>query len=163
MTGRERGSAASLGAVFDHVAHAAPRITDLLPLYRDVLGGTFLGGEADSEHGYRFVQLQLAEGTKIELLEPLESSTFLDGFLQRHPAGGLHHVTFRVPDLDRAIAAAAAFGYQVFGVDRRRPDWKEAFLHPRVAHGALLQLAEAPPGDTWIVPGQTLDDILAAG
>lgn len=134
------------GATFDHVAHAASSIRELLPLYRDVLGGRFLFGASHPAAGYRAVQLGYAGDTKIELIEALPGSTFLDGFLRRNPRGGLHHVTYRVPDLDAAVDAARRAGYEVFGINRENPRWQEAFVHPRCAHGALVQFAQSVPG-----------------
>lgn len=148
------------GAKFDHVAHAAPRIRDLLPLYQGVLGGSFLHGLRNEALGYTTLQLGFADGTKIELMEPTAGSAFLDSFLARNPNGGMHHITYRVPDIDAAVAAAEAQGYDVFGVSRTLPDWWEAFVHPRSAHGVLLQLAQSPP--TWppVVPGVTIETLI---
>jgi methylmalonyl-CoA/ethylmalonyl-CoA epimerase len=131
------------GARFDHVAHAARKIADLLPLYRDTLGGRFTTGADSAELGFRTVHITYRDGSKIELLEPLSGSKFLDGFFARHPNGGLHHVTFRVDDLDLAIAAATAAGLEVFGLSRVKPKWHEFFMHPRVAGGVLVQIAQA--------------------
>ncbi len=138
---RALGGAAS----FDHVAHALPSIRSALPIYRDVLGGELVH-VADSPTGFRAVQVAFGGGTKIELIEPVPGSTFLDRFLARNPTGGLHHVTFRVADVAAAAEAAERAGFTVFGLNLERPEWKEAFVHPRVAHGALVQFAEIAPG-----------------
>lgn len=148
------------GAKFDHVAHAAPRIRDLLGLYQGVLGGEFLHGATNEELGYTTLQLGFAGGTKIELLEPTPGSPFLDRFLERNPAGGMHHITYRVPDIDAAVAAAEREGYAVFGVSRALPQWWEAFVHPRSAHGVLLQLAQSPPEWPPVVPGVTIETLI---
>ncbi|TMR05679.1 hypothetical protein ETD86_52985 [Nonomuraea turkmeniaca] len=72
-----------LEATFDHTAVAAPRIRDLLPIYRDLLGGRHLGGGGDNRAaGYRTLQLSYANGSKAELMEPLTGSTFFDSFFQ---------------------------------------------------------------------------------
>ena len=81
-------------------------------------------------------------------------------FLARNPDGGMHHVTYRVPDIDAAVAAARANGYEVFGVSRALPQWWEAFVHPREAHGVLLQLAQSPPGWPPVVPGVTIETLI---
>lgn len=149
------------GATFDHVAHAGASIRELLPLYRDVLGGRFIFGALQPATGYRAVQLGYAADTKIELIDPLPGSTFLDGFLRRNPRGGLHHVTYRVPDLDAAVGAALRAGYEVFGLSRENPSWQEAFVHPRQAHGTLVQFAQSVPG--WppeLAPDVSLDAFL---
>lgn len=151
---------AGLGAVLDHPAVAARRIRDLLPLYRDLLGGVFHLGGDNLRVGYRGIQLRYPDGTRIELLEPLAGSTFLDSFFRRSPAGGLHHVTFRVPSLRTALAALADRGYGVTGQYEDEAYWQEVFIHPREAFGTLVQLAQAGPG-YGPPPGLTLDDVLA--
>lgn len=156
------GTAALAGARFDHVAHAARRIAELLPLYRDVLGGRFESGAPNLQLGYRTLHLGYADGSKIELMEPLPGSRFLDSFFARNPLGGLHHVTFRVASLDATLAAARAAGLEPFGVSRALDGWHEAFLHPRVAHGTLLQVAEA--ADDFPPPATvSLECFLAGG
>jgi methylmalonyl-CoA/ethylmalonyl-CoA epimerase len=145
-TAAQHAVAVAGAAVFDHVAHAAPRVRDLLPLYRDVLGGVLVHGADHARLGYRVVHLAFAGGTKIELLEPLPGSAFFDRFFEKNPTGGLHHVTFRVPDLAAAVAEAQRAGFELFGVSDERPEWKEAFIHPRVASGTLVQFAEVAPG-----------------
>jgi methylmalonyl-CoA/ethylmalonyl-CoA epimerase len=157
----DRGAVAGGGAIFDHVAHAAPRIRDLLPLYRDALGGVLFHGSEHAQLGYRVALLRYADGTKLELLEPLPGSPFLDRFLERNPNGGLHHVTFRVPDLPAAVAAARRAGFEVFGVSDERPEWREAFIHPRLAHGTLVQLAEVAPGFPDRMPEAVVEAMLA--
>jgi methylmalonyl-CoA/ethylmalonyl-CoA epimerase len=153
-------AALPLGAVFDHVAMAARRIRDLLPLYQDVLGGQFYLGGDNVAVGYRGIQLRFADGGKIELLEPLAGSAFLDSFFRRSPLGGLHHVTFTVPSLASALAVLRESGFSVHGESRADPTWQEVFIHPRQAHGALVQLAQPGPGHGPAV-GLTLDDVLA--
>jgi methylmalonyl-CoA/ethylmalonyl-CoA epimerase len=149
-----------LGAVLDHTALAAPRIRDLLPLYRDLLGGEFHDGGDNTRVGYRAVQLRYRDGTKTELMEPLGGSTFFDSFFRRNPQGGVHHLTFLVPSLPEALAAARAAGYSPVGEHLDDDYWQETFLHPREANGTLVQLARKGPAYA-LVPGLTLDDVLA--
>ncbi|MFC4009204.1 VOC family protein [Nonomuraea purpurea] len=147
---------------FDHTAVAAPRIRDLLPLYRDLLGGTHRGGGGDNRTaGYRTLQLTYANGGRVELMEPLADSTFFDSFFElTRGRGGVHHLNFHVDDLDAAVAALTARGYRLHGLNRSNPRWREVFLHPKEAHGVLVQLAQPGPRE----PGErrpTLEEVLA--
>jgi len=148
------------GGRFDHVAHAAPTIRELLPLYAGQLGGRPLYGGENVRVGYRGTMLGFADGSQIELLEPLPGSTFLDSFFARNPAGGLHHVTFRVDDLRAAVASARAAGLEIVGEYLDDPDWLEAFVHPRAANGTVVQLLQASPHLPAKMPGVTFDDLL---
>jgi methylmalonyl-CoA/ethylmalonyl-CoA epimerase len=147
-----------IDATFDHVAMAVPRIVDALPLYRDLLGGEFHSGGDNVRVGYRAIQLRCSGG-KVEILEPLAGSAFLDSFLAKHPAGGLHHVTYLVPDLRHAIDATERAGYTVHGEYTDDDYWQEVFVHPRQANGVLLQLAQ--PGADYGPDPYTLEDVLA--
>jgi methylmalonyl-CoA/ethylmalonyl-CoA epimerase len=145
-------------ATFDHVAMAVPRIVDALPLYRDLLGGVFFAGGDNARLGYRGVQLRFPGG-KVEILEPLDGSAFLESFLAKRPIGGLHHITYLVPDLRTAIDTTEAAGYTVHGEHTYEARWQEVFVHPKQANGLLLQLAQVGPGygpDPW-----SLEDTLA--
>ncbi|MGI5159135.1 VOC family protein [Microbispora sp. CA-102843] len=150
-----------LDAAFDHAAVAAHRIRDLLPLYQDMLGGEFYLGGDNVRVGYRGVQLKFRGGGKIELLEPLPGSTFLDSFFRRGPLGGLHHLTFTVTrEMTGTIATLEGLGYRVHGASAADADWHEVFLHPREAFGTLLQIVR--PGPNYgPARDYTIEDVLA--
>ncbi|UBU11222.1 VOC family protein [Nonomuraea gerenzanensis] len=147
---------------FDHTAVAAPRIRDLLPIYRDLLGGRHLGGGGDNRvAGYRTLQLTYANGNKVEVMEPLAGSTFFDSFFElTRGRGGVHHLNFHVNDLDAAVARLTARGFRLHGLNRGDVRWQEVFLHPKEAHGVLIQLAQ--PGVREPVEERpTLEEVLA--
>lgn len=134
----------------DHVAIAVFRMIDAMPLVAE------LGGEpVDGGPGVGFVgaQWRFAGGGRLEVLEPAgPSGGFLHRFLDaRGP--GVHHVTFKVPNLGAAAARARELGYSVVGFDDSNPRWKEAFLHPKSASGIVVQFAESHPelgeGGDW--------------
>ncbi|WP_157252659.1 VOC family protein [Nonomuraea typhae] len=150
-----------LEVTLDHTAVAAPRIRDLLPIYRDLLGGRHLGGGGDQlEAGYRTLQLTYTGGSKVELMEPLAGSDFFDSFFElTRGRGGVHHLNFHVTDMETAVARLTARGYRLHGLNTGDPRWREVFLHPKEAHGVLIQLAQ--PGEWPPGPRATLEDVLA--
>lgn len=137
----------SIGAVFDHAAHAVPSIRAVLPLYRDLLGGTVVVGGINPWGGHLAIQLEYPHGGRIELLEPVKrESSSVGKFLERSPKGGLHHLTFKVDDLAACIETVTNAGFRPFGTMLDQPTWKETYLHPRETGGVLIQLAQARPG-----------------
>jgi methylmalonyl-CoA/ethylmalonyl-CoA epimerase len=126
-----------------HVAVAVRSIDPALRLYRDALSGEDLGGGEEpgrGDGGWRWRQVAYPDGGRVELLEPTG-----DGFLTRFldaRGEGLHHVTFRTDDLRAAVRRLEERGYELVDVDLEDPRWREAFLRPSSAHGALIQLAE---------------------
>jgi methylmalonyl-CoA/ethylmalonyl-CoA epimerase len=79
----------------------------------------------------------------VELLEPADPGSPIAKFLERR-GPGIHHVCYRVPDLDAAVAACRAAGYRLVdevpraGAGGRRI----AFVHPKATAGILLELTE---------------------
>jgi catechol 2,3-dioxygenase-like lactoylglutathione lyase family enzyme len=132
----------------DHVASATRDVAPALDVLVGELGGTVLfGGDAP---GFRFMQVRLGdatEGMNIELIEPWDvgRNDFLERFLTRH-GDGPHHLTFKVDDLVATLDRVRESGYRPVSVDLSDPQWKEAFLHPREAHGTVVQLAESHDG-----------------
>jgi methylmalonyl-CoA/ethylmalonyl-CoA epimerase len=129
----------------DHVALATRDVGPVLTALVGELGGTVLFG--GNSWGFRFVQVRLgdaADGMTVELLEPWDvgANDFLERFLARRDDGP-HHLTFKVADLGATLARVRGSGYRPVGVDLSDPQWKEAFLHPREAHGTVVQLAES--------------------
>jgi len=121
----------------DHTAVAVHSIKDALRLYRDALGGEYLMGGDSGD--FRWLQVRYANGTKVELIEPLREG-FLSRFLEKH-GEGLHHMTFKTDDIEAAIEHVRGLGYELVDVNLDDKDWKEAFLRPSGAHGTLVQIA----------------------
>jgi len=73
-------------------------------------------------------------------------AAFLDRFLAARGAGP-HHFNFLVTDIEDALARIKACGIEPVGVNLADPGWKEAFIHPRDAHGIVVQVAQqaGPP------------------
>ena len=155
----EAGLADEIGATFDHVAVAGRRIRDMLPLWRDALGGRFVVGADNPAIGWRAVRLELGGIWCLELIEPLAGSAFLDSYLRRRPEGGVHHVTFLVDDVRAAFERFAARGYEPFGADEQG---FQMFVHPRRAGGVLLQLMRRHAAHgTADRAAMTVEDVLA--
>lgn len=140
---------------FDHVSIAVPDIAAALPLV-EIMGGRFRNGGVASG-GFRWAQWHLPGAGKLEMVAPLDphdEQHFLVRFLSRR-GPGLHHLTFKVTDIQLAIERATAAGFDVVDVDLTGANWKEAFLHPKSASGVLIQLAEwideEPPEGITIV------------
>src|ERR1700733_12231638 len=127
--------------VLDHFAIGTQTLTDGWDLFGGVLGGTW--GAGGGSRGYWGGQLSFAAGPKIELLTPTggPDAAFLERFLAAHGAGP-HHFNFIVDDIEATLGRIRALGIEPVGVNLDDPAWKEAFLHPRSAHGIVVQVAQ---------------------
>jgi methylmalonyl-CoA/ethylmalonyl-CoA epimerase len=127
--------------VLDHLAIGTPALTDGWDLFGGVLGGRWAYG-GDSP-GFWWGQLEFEAGPKIELLTPTggPDAAFLERFLAARGAGP-HHFNFVVTDIEVTLTRIRALGIEPVGVNLANWYWKEAFLHPRDAHGIVIQVAQ---------------------
>jgi catechol 2,3-dioxygenase-like lactoylglutathione lyase family enzyme len=124
----------------DHVAIGMDRIADATDFIVGRLGGRAESGGPGS--GFRWACWRFDGGGRIEVIEPAGADGFLHRFLAaRGP--GIHHVTFKVRSLAKAITRAEALGYRVVGRDESDPDWIVAYLHPKEALGIVVQLGQS--------------------
>jgi methylmalonyl-CoA/ethylmalonyl-CoA epimerase len=80
----------------------------------------------------------------VELIEPLGENSPIASFLERHPAGGIHHLCYEVTDIDSACRDFAAAGTRVLGEPRIGAHGKPVvFLHPEDFFGTLIELEQA--------------------
>ncbi|MBA2292998.1 MAG: methylmalonyl-CoA epimerase [Gemmatimonadales bacterium] len=125
-----------------HIGIAVPDVESALAFYRDVLGVAARGPEIAD--GARIVHLDFGD-SDVELLEPLEADSPIGRFLARR-GPGIHHVCYRVADLDAALAACRQQGYTLID-DLPRSGaggCRIAFVHPKATNGILIELTEAP-------------------
>jgi methylmalonyl-CoA/ethylmalonyl-CoA epimerase len=127
------------------IAHLGIAVTDLdaaLAFYRDVLGVAARGPEYVD--GARIVHLDFGT-SEVELLEPDTADSPVGRFLAKR-GPGIHHICYRVPDLDAAIAACRKHGYTLIDQSARAgaSGHRIAFLHPKSTQGTLIELTESP-------------------
>ena len=82
----------------NHVAIAVPDLEAASAQYRDALGATVGAPQDEPDHGVTVVFIELPN-TKIELLYPLGENSPINGFLEKNPSGGIHHVCYEVEDI----------------------------------------------------------------
>ena len=123
-----------------HVGIAVPDLDAALAFYRDVLG--LAPHPPETADGATIVSLPMGESA-VELLMPRDPGSPIAKFLERR-GPGIHHICYRVPDLDRALDACRRNGYRLVdelprtGAGGRRI----AFVHPKATAGILLELTE---------------------
>ena len=126
-----------------HIAHVGIAVADLetaLAFYRDVLG--LVPHPAESVDGATVVSLPLGD-SEVELLAPLQPDSPIGRFLARR-GPGIHHICYRVADLDAALETCRAAGYRLVDEVPRTgaAGHRIAFIHPKATAGILLELTE---------------------
>ncbi len=95
------------GAKLEHVGVAVKSIAEARRFYEKALGLTFGGEEVLAERGLKLAFFD-AGGVKIELLEGLGEDPISKFIENRGP--GIHHICFKVADVDEAAASLRADG-----------------------------------------------------
>ena len=129
----------------NHVAIAVPDLAAASALYRETLAATVSEPVDQPDHGVTTVFVDLPN-TRIELLAVLGDRSPIAAFLERHPAGGMHHVCYEVDDIRAARDRIVAAGGRVIGNGEPRigaHGKPVLFLHPRDFCGTLIELEEA--------------------
>ena len=129
----------------NHVAIAVPDLAAATATYRDTLGAEVSAPLAQPEHGVTVVFVTMPN-TKVELLEPLGADSPIAKFLERNPAGGVHHLCFEVDDIIAARDRLQAGGARVLGDGEPRTGAHGKpviFLHPKDFCGTLVELEQA--------------------
>ncbi|HEY2446969.1 MAG TPA: methylmalonyl-CoA epimerase [Rhizomicrobium sp.] len=129
----------------NHVAIATRDISAAAQIYRDTLGAKVSEAVAQPDHGVTTIFVELPN-TKIELLEPLGANSPIAKFLERNPAGGVHHVCYEVDDIVEARDRMRAAGATITGSGEPRigaHGKPVVFLHPKDFVGTLIELEQA--------------------
>jgi len=125
-----------------HVGIAVRSLESAIPVWVQALGFTHV--ETVEMDGMKLRIAFLRGGSaELELLEPTSPDSPVGRFLAKR-GEGLHHLSFEVPDLDRALRDADAAGLTL--IDRTPKEGshhtKIAFLSPQTLNGVLVELCE---------------------
>jgi methylmalonyl-CoA/ethylmalonyl-CoA epimerase len=129
----------------NHIAIVVPDLDAAAAVYSDALGARVSPPLPLPALGVTVVFVELPN-TKIELLQPLGADSPVRGFLDKNPAGGMHHLCYEVDDIIAARDRLRAQGARVLGDGEPRlgaHDKPVLFLHPKDFCGTLIELEQA--------------------
>ena len=129
----------------NHVAIAVPDLEKARATYAEKLGAEVSAIEDQPDHGVQTVFVELPN-TKIELLGSLGDASPILGFLERNPAGGIHHLCYEVEDISAARDRLVAEGMRIIGDGEPKigaHGKPVLFLHPKDVCGTLTELEQA--------------------
>jgi len=123
-----------------HIGVAVPDLAAALAFYRDVLG--LVPHAPETADGATIVSLPFGDA-EVELLCPETAESPVARFLEKR-GPGIHHICYRVPDLDAALERCRQAGYRLVDETPRRGAGgrRIAFVHPKSTAGILLELTE---------------------
>ena len=128
----------------NHVAIAVPDLAAAAEDYRTRLGADVGPPLPQPDHGVTVIFIALPN-TKIELLYPLGDNSPINGFLEKNPSGGIHHICYEVDDIIAARDSLVASGLRVLGNGEPKigaHGKPVIFLHPKDMNGVLTELEQ---------------------
>lgn len=132
--------------LIDHIGVATDDLDAALALYEGTFAMPLAHRETVEEQGVEAVLLDVGP-CHVELLRPLAPDTPVGKFLERK-GPGLHHVAYRVEDIEATLASLAEAGVKLID-ERPRTGIRQsrvAFLHPRATDGVLTEIVEPAEG-----------------
>ena len=132
----------SMLSTIDHVGVAVEDIDAALALYQGLLGMPLVHRETVEDQGVEAALLDIGDG-HVELLQPLGPETAVGKFLARR-GPGLHHVAYRVEDVESTLGELAGAGMRLIDEQPRTGirGSRVAFLHPASTGGVLTEIVQ---------------------
>jgi methylmalonyl-CoA/ethylmalonyl-CoA epimerase len=130
----------------DHIAVVVRDLDAALRVYHDVLGLPLGRLEEVPAEKVKVAFLPMPEGdSEVELVQPTADDTGIARYLAKR-GEGMHHICFEVDDIEAAMSELSAAGLQVLEEKPRlgSQGQKYVFIHPKTAHGVLIELYERP-------------------
>lgn len=131
---------------FDHLGIAVRNIDETLPFYLHVLGGVLMDRYTAETKGVEVHIAAIRVGDMhVELLEPTNRESPIARFM-RQKGQGVHHVAYRVPNLEQAIEEAKREGVRFYEETLRinARGRRLIYMHMASTSGTLIELCEYP-------------------
>jgi len=127
-----------------HVSIAVPSLEAAAKRLKELYGLNVGAAKVNEQQGVRLAYVELSNA-RIELMEPVRPDSPISKFIERNPAGGIHHFCLNVDDVAATTAEISAKGARVLGEGREQRNVhgeRIAFVHPKDFLGALVELEE---------------------
>jgi len=131
-----------------HVSIVVPSLEAAATRLKGVYGLEVGAAKVNEEQGVRMAYVELANA-RIELMEPSRPDSPVSKFLEKNPAGGIHHFCLNVDDVAAITRVVAGKGVRVLGDGSPQHNVhgeRIAFVHPKDFLGALVELEETSKG-----------------
>jgi methylmalonyl-CoA/ethylmalonyl-CoA epimerase len=126
----------------NHIAIVVEDIDQALAVYRDAIGLHLENVAEEPAEAVKVAYLPTESG-EVELIQPTTADSGVAKYLAKK-GEGLHHICLEVDSIEATTRQMTGQGMQVLGEVRtnKRGD-KYIFVHPKSAHGVLIELYEA--------------------
>lgn len=126
----------------DHIGIAVKDLDQAIKLYKEVFGiePSLVYESAYTKAKIAFIPMG---ETRIELIQPSNPESVVGKFLEKK-GEGIHHISFKVKDVDQSLMEIESKGVQLIDKKSRqvRENERVAFLHPKSTNGVLFELIQ---------------------
>ena len=136
----------------DHVAYVCPDAEEAVKYYTEVLGWHELHRGINDEQGVFGIMVtpaaeQTEHMTQVQLISPTREDATTAKWLEKNRPG-LHHMAWRVADIDSASATLRERGLTLLYEQPRigTGGSKINFLHPKSGKGVLIEVVQPGSG-----------------
>ncbi|WP_232696220.1 methylmalonyl-CoA epimerase [Brevibacillus daliensis] len=131
-----------------HIGIAVHSIDQALPFYTEHLGLRLEGREKVESEQVEVAFLRIGE-SRIELLEALAPQSSIATFIEKR-GQGIHHIALEVDDIVERMNTLHEHGIRLLQEQPKigAHEAQIAFIHPREAHGVLVELCQ--PKDSGV-------------
>ena len=125
----------------DHIGIVVHNIQTALQVYQAALGLSLVEVADIPDQQVQVAFLPIGD-SNIELVQPTTGDTGIAKFLEKR-GEGIHHICLEVQDIEAALAQLKAHGVPLIDEEPRQgAHGRVAFLHPKGAHGVLIELVQ---------------------
>ena len=126
----------------DHIGVAVSGIETSRVFWQETLGLSFEGTETVSEQKVTTAFFPVGE-SEVELLEATEPASPVGKYLEKR-GEGIHHIAFRVENIQEALEELKAKGVRLIDEIPRKGAGGAliVFIHPKETNGVLVELCE---------------------
>ena len=127
----------------DHVGLAVRDLDEAIARWSQTFGIEVSHREINESQGIEEAMLDLADGTRLQLLAPLNPESTIAKFLERS-GEGMQQLAFRVTSIDEAMANVLSAGMRLIYPESRIGTAGSLinFVHPKDVGGVLVELVQ---------------------
>jgi methylmalonyl-CoA/ethylmalonyl-CoA epimerase len=126
----------------DHIGIAVKDLDQAMKLYQEAFG---IEPSIVYESSYTKAKIAFFPigEVRVELIQPINPDSVVGRFLEKK-GEGIHHISYRVKDVDGSLAELERKGVQLIDKKSRqvRENERVAFLHPKSTNGVLVELIQ---------------------
>lgn len=134
----------------DHIGVAVRNIEDTIRFYENVLGAKLIDRYRSDARGVESeIAIMEVDGARTELLAPTNNDTSPIARFIKQKGKGVHHIAYRVDNLDAALEELKQKGIRILEDSLRinKHGRRLIYLNPADTEGTIIEYCDYPDGE----------------